>query len=409
MNRSSKRSCRRNTHYGKLLLITSIIFLLVLLLLPKYSLAFSGEIKVGSPVPYSGVYAEGAALIVAGEELAAKQWNDKGGVLGKKLVILREDTQQQPAVGGRKTMKLIDSDGVVAMFGAQGSNIAAAQQSVILQKKTLFIIHTAYSSSLTGESCNRYTFRIGHHSGIESAAFGPWIVKNLGKKVYFIASDYLWGTATTEDFVKAITAAGGESLGKTYFPLGAKDLSPYMATIRQAKPEVLFVTAAGNDARLAISQLHQFGLNKEMKIAGPATLFGAEVLGTVGEASEGQVAIVPWDSVLDTPKSKAFVEAYMKATDGKMPSLYAMHGYEAIDLYAQAVIKAGTTDTEAMIKTLTGFTYDGPQGINVLRPADHQAMMDMYITTVKNGKVVILDKVKREDINVPDTCGKDLK
>ncbi|MBI4596419.1 MAG: ABC transporter substrate-binding protein, partial [Candidatus Tectomicrobia bacterium] len=359
-------------YFGRNFVLVALIALFLLCLMDIQQLsAFTGEIKIGSPVPFSGVYAEGATLIRHAEEQAATEWNDKGGVLGKKLVILREDTQQQPAVGARKTVKLIDSDNVTAVFGAQGSNIAAAQQAVALQKKTLFLIHTAYSSSLTGESCNRYTFRIGHNSQIEAAAFGKWIIKNVGKKVYFIASDYLWGTATTEDFLQAVKEAGGEPMGKTFFPLGAKDLSPYFATIRQVKPEILFVTAAGNDARLALTQIHQFGLDKEMKIVGPATLLGAEILSTVGDASEGVISVTPWDAILDIPKSKKFVEGYKKVTNGTTPSVYAMHAYEAIDLYAQAVSKAGSTDTEAVIKALRGFTYDGPQGVNVMRPEDN--------------------------------------
>ena len=408
MHHSSGKSDWQKPVGEKIMLMAVAAFLMVLVIFPNQAAAFSGEIKVGSPVPYSGVYAEAAKLIVSGEELAAKEWNDKGGVLGKKLVIVREDTQQQPAVGARKSVKMIDSDGVAAIFGAQGSNVAAAQQSVAEQKKILFIVHTAYASSLTGDKCSHYTVRIGHSSSIEAAAFGSWIVKNLGKKVYFIASDYLWGTSTTEDFLQAVKEAGGEPMGKTFFPLGAKDLSPYFATIRQVKPQILFSTAAGNDARLAITQIHQFGLDKEMKIVGPATMFGSEVLESVGDAAEGLIGITPWHDILDTPKSKKFVADYKKAT-GKEPPLYAMHAYEAIDLYAQAVTKAGTTETEAVIKALRGYTYDGPQGVNIIRPEDNQAMMDMYITTVKGGKVQIMDKIKREDIKVPDLCGKDLK
>jgi branched-chain amino acid transport system substrate-binding protein len=364
-------------------------------------------IKIGSPLPYSGVYAEASKLVAGGEDLAVKQWNDKGGVLGKKLAILREDTQQLPAVAARKARKLIQEDGINVLLGAAGSNVAAAELDIARKLKQLYIIHVAYSSELTGKDCNYYTFRIGHNSSIEAAAFGAWMVKNFGQSYYFIAADYLWGTSTTEDFIAAVEKAGGKTLGKTYFPLGAKDLSPYFASIKQAKPEVLFTAAADNDARLALTQIHQFGLDKEMKIAGPAPLFGAEILSTVGEAAEGIVGASPWHAVLDTPESQKFVADY-KAFVGEEPPLYAMHGYEGVDLYVQAVQQAGTTDTDAVIKTLRGFTYRGPQGVNYIRPEDNQAMMDFYIMTVKQGKVQILERVPRDSYTVPNTCHKDL-
>jgi branched-chain amino acid transport system substrate-binding protein len=372
--------------------------------------SFGGEddvVKIGSPTPYSGVYAEASKLVAGGEDLAVKQWNDQGGVLGKKLVMLREDTQQLPAVAARKARKLFQEDGINVLLGAAGSNVAAAELDIARKLKRLFIIHVAYSSELTGKDCNYYTVRIGHNSLIEAAAFGAWMVKNFGKTYYFIAADYLWGTSTTEDFIAAVEKAGGKTLGKTYFPLGAKDLSPYFASIKQAKPEVLFTVAAGNDARLALTQIHQFGLDKEMKIAGPAPLFGAEILSTVGEAAEGIVGASPWHAVLDTPASQKFVADY-KAFVGEEPPLYAMHGYAGVDLYVQAVQQAGTTDTDAVIKTMRGFTYHGPQGVNYIRPEDNQAMMDFYIMTVKQGKVQILERVPRESYSVPSTCQKDL-
>jgi ABC-type branched-subunit amino acid transport system substrate-binding protein len=135
--------------------------------------------------------------------------------------------------------------------------------------------------------------------------------------------------------------------------------------------------------------------------------FGAEILSTVGEAAEGIVGASPWHAVLDTPASQQFIADY-KAFVGEEPPLYATHGYAGVDLYVQAVQQAGTTDTDAVIKTLRGFTYQGPQGVNYIRPEDHQAMMDFYIMTVKQGKVQILERVPRESYTVPNTCQKDL-
>lgn len=398
-------SCKTGWYVAVMLIALSFI---VQHLSIKWSFASEDDvIKIGSPMPSSGTYAEASKLVAGGEDLAVKQWNEKGGVLGKKLVILREDTQQLPAIAARKARKLFQEDGINVLLGAAGSNIAAAELDIARKLKRLLIIHVAYSSELTGKECNYYTFRIGHNSLIEAAAFGTWMVKNFAKTYYFIAADYLWGTSTTEDFIAAIEKAGGKTLGKIYFPLGANDLSPYFASIKQAKPEVLFTVAAGNDARLALTQIHQFGLDKEMKIAGPAPLFGAEILSTVGEAAEGIAGASPWHAVLNTPESQKFVVDY-KALIGEEPPLYAMHGYAGVDLYLQAIQRAGTTDTDAVIKTLRGFTYRGPQGVNYIRPEDNQAMMDFYIMTVKQGKVKILERVPRESYTVPNTCNKDL-
>lgn len=370
----------------------------------------SGEdkrIKIGIPTPYTGAFAEAAKLIAGGEQMAVDEWNKRGGLLGKKLVILREDTRQLPSVGARKARKLYREDGVDVLVGATGSNVATAELYTAKMLKKLFIIGYAYSSALTGRDCNRYTFRVGHNSLILSSAFGYWMVENLGKTFYFIAPDNLWGSDTLEDFATGVERAGGEVVGRTYFPFESMDISSFLEPVREAGPEVLFVVAGGGDASLALTQIDRLGLNREMKIAGPSTLFNAELLATVGDAAEGVMGVTPWQPDLDRPESGKFVEDY-KAKMGREPPLYALGGYEAVDLYARAVKKAGTTDVEKVIDTLRGFTYDGPQGVIYIRPEDHQAMMDVYITRVENGEVKIVDRVARESYRVPVTCKKDL-
>jgi ABC-type branched-subunit amino acid transport system substrate-binding protein len=209
------------------------------------------------------------------------------------------------------------------------------------------------------------------------------MVKNLGKKYYIIGADYAWPRSTAEVYTKFLKENGAEIIGETWFPLGTKDFASYFGKVKAAKPEVLLMICAGNDAVSLVSQVKQYGLGKQMKLAADGWLVSADIIKAHGSNADGIIIADFYVSSLDTPENKVFVKNYM-ARYKDAPSKMALSSYEGVMWVAQAIKQAGSTDTDKMVKALEGSTYKGPQGTKKMGP-DNQSSLDVYMIQIANG------------------------
>ena len=186
---------------------------------------------------------------------------------------------------------------------------------------------------------------------------------------------------------------GANIVGETFFPLGNKDFAPYFGKIKAAKPDVLFITAAGNDAISVVTQAERYGIKKMMPICGDGSLVSADILAAQGDAANGIITADYYSASLDTPENKAWVAKYKKL-NGASPSKFSVSSYEAVMWLAQAIKKAGSIETDKVIAALEGSTYHGPQGIKTMDPESHQTSLTIYMMKVDNGQREIFAKVE---------------
>jgi len=362
-------------------------------------------IKIGSVSGYTGTYAAQGQHQKWMVDMAIEEINAKGGLLGRKLVAIHEDDQNGPGISASKAEKLILQDGVNFFIAPISSPCTLNVMKIVEKYKKVMMVSISMSDKITGEECSRYTFRVCDNPILEANTLVGWMLKNVGKNIYLLCVDNAWGKSTAQEYRKGIEREGGKVLGESFFPLNIKDFAPYFGTIKAAKPEVLLVVASGNDGISAVIQLREYGFFRLMQIGGAGSLVSGDVLPAMAEKADDIFTADRYSLEIPTHENKAFVEKFTKRYK-EIPSKQAVSTYEAVLWLAQAIKKAHSLETDAVVKALEGSTFNGPQGPKKMRAGDHQAIMNMYIQKCKGGKQVIIEQRKGEEVIHPNICNK---
>jgi branched-chain amino acid transport system substrate-binding protein len=363
-------------------------------------------IKIGVDTPLSGTYAGIGQQVRWGYELAVKEINAKGGIMGRQVELLFEDAEANPTVAVQKAEKLFQVNKVDFLAGTVNSGATLAVGQVAERAKKLAATSVSFADDLTGAKCSPNLFRVNARAGQQSAALAAWLAKEHPKaKVFYLGPDYLMGRSTVSAFKENAERVGATSLGEVFAPLGAKDYSQYFGQIRAAHPQVLYTSVAGNDTVRLFNQMQEFGLLKDLTVLGASGTVTSQNIGAIGKAAEGFTTGVGYSAEIGTPENQAFLKAFRAAYKAD-PDLYGADSYGLIYAYKAAVEKAKSTDTDKVRDALRGLTWMTPQGEKTIRAGDHQAMQTMYVVQVTGGKFKIINNVKGEDAIGADTCKK---
>jgi branched-chain amino acid transport system substrate-binding protein len=352
------------------------------------------SILIGCVGDFTGTYATISADERAGTEMAIEEINSQGGVLGHKLAAIFEDSVSQPATAATKTEKLILQERARFLMGDISSGSTLAMMKIAEKHKVLMIAPIAESVKITTDEKSKYVFRIPAHVFMTNIALAKWMIENAGPKMFLLSVDYDWGRMSSEAYREGASKFGGQIVGETFFPLGTKDFAPYFGKIKSASPHCLLITSAGNDAISVLTQLNQYGLSKSIKIGGAGSMVAVSNLPALGNNAEGFVTVDYYAATLDNPANKKFCENYEKRF-GRTPSKFSVMCYESVNWLAQ-VIKASQTvdDVEKLISAFEGSRYEGPQGPKIMDKSSHQALLPVYLISVKNGNHVLGTEVK---------------
>ena len=225
-------------------------------------------IRIGMIDPITGAYAALGNNEVIGAKQAVKEINAKGGILGREVELLVEDSANDVGTGVQKCRKLIDRDNVNFIIGDVNSAIALALGQVTSEKGVLHVVSGGHTDAVTGKQCHWNVFRVCNTTQMEANAVAGTLVKNFGKKWYFITPDYAFGHTLQAGMEAALKKLGGTVVGGDLSPTGTTDFSAYLIKARAANPDVLIVLVAGQDAVNCLKQAVQFGLDKQFHIAG---------------------------------------------------------------------------------------------------------------------------------------------
>ncbi len=361
-------------------------------------------IKIGVDTPLTGTYAGIGQQVKWGLELATKEVNAKGGIMGRQIELIYEDSEANPSVAVQKAEKLFEVGKVDFLTGTVNSGATLAVGQVAERAKKLIATTVSFADSITGDKCSPNVFRVNAKAGQQSTALAAWLAKAKPKaKVFYLGPDYLMGRSTVAAFKEAAEKVGASSLGEVFASLGAKDYSQYFGQIRAAQPQVLYTSVAGNDTVRLFTQMQEFGLLKGLTVLGASGTVTSQNIGAIGKAADGFTTGVGYSAEIDTPANKTFVAAFKAATKAE-PDLYGADSYGLIYAYKAAVEKAKSTDTDKVRTALSGLTWSTPQGDKTIRASDHQAMQIMYVVQVTDGKFKIINHVSGEEAIGPDTC-----
>ncbi len=378
-----------------------------LLALPAFASAQNaGPIRIGVVTPLTGTYAGIGAQVKFGLELALKEINASGGIMGRKVELIYEDEEANPAVAVQKAEKLFGVNKVDFLTGTVNSGATLAVGQVAERNGKLMATTVSFADSITTDKCSPNVFRVNARAGMQSAALADWLAKTKpNASVFYLGPDYEMGRSTVAAFKTAAEAKGSKTVGEVFAPLGNKDYSPFFGQIRAAQPQVIYTSVAGNDTVRLFTQMAEFGINRNIQVVGASGTVTSQNLSAIGKAADGFVTGVGYAITIDTPENRKFVADFV-SMNKDAPDLYGTDSYGVLYFYKAAVEKAKTTDTDKLRDAMRGLQWKTPQGQKTLRAGDHQAMQDMYAVKVAGGKFEIVGKVAADAAIGPDLCTK---
>jgi branched-chain amino acid transport system substrate-binding protein len=230
--------------------------------MPAIVKAQADAIRIGHLTPLTGFLGPLGEYAVMGIKLAEEEVNAAGGVMGRKIELVMEDSVN-PQTASAKAERLIDRDKVAMIIGEISSASGLAIGQVANRMKTVFINTGCNSDALRGASCNPYMFHIEGANSMYVMAVGQYLLREnmvKGKKWYSLTADYAFGHDLLRVAKKFMEANGGQFAADELVPTDATDFSPYLLKIRQSQPDLVVSNLAGNQITNFIKQYSEYGL-----------------------------------------------------------------------------------------------------------------------------------------------------
>jgi branched-chain amino acid transport system substrate-binding protein len=343
-------------------------------------------ITIGLTMDASGQYGASGQMERLGAMLAIREFNEKGGLLGRPIEAIHIDTETTPATGSRVAERMITRNEVAFLIGALSSGVANAIGQVAQKYGCVYLNTNSSSPTESGRDCHRVKF-VWDGNGTN---FANAIVKNAirtyGGNWVLLTNDYVWGHNTSKATRQLLEANGGKVIDELMVPQNTRDFSSYLLKLQQIKPAVVAAAVGGDDQKAMRQQVVQAKLDRafgwinnqqdwpDVYGLGPDAIFG--VFGTT------------WYYRLDLPGVKEFVAKYQKTYPGmaiKVPGNVYYNGYVATRELLRAVQDAGSTNNIAVIKKLEGrkmSAADRMQHYDAwISPDTHQCQQTIYMAS----------------------------
>ncbi|MBV9431335.1 MAG: ABC transporter substrate-binding protein [Hyphomicrobiales bacterium] len=339
-------------------------------------------IKIGMVDPLTGVYAATAQNEVTGAKLATEEINAKGGILGRPIELLVEDSANDVGTGVQKARKLLERDQVSFIIGDVNSAVAQAIAQVTNEKRILHIVSGGHTDTITGSDCKWNVYRVCNTTSMEANSISQLLFTKYGKKWHFITPDYAFGHTLQQAASTDLSKLGGTMTGNELTPLGTTDFSAYLIKARAANPDVILVLPQGSDMVNCLKQIVQFGLNKQMHVAG----LQQELESLEAMPPEARVGIWMFEWYWKQPGVTGvdkFVADIRKVNGGKVPTARHWFGYTSVHTLAGVANQEKTLDSLQLAKALGNFELAPEIKLQpnkcYYRAGDHQLMTSAFV------------------------------
>ncbi|WP_420102760.1 ABC transporter substrate-binding protein [Bosea sp. (in: a-proteobacteria)] len=327
--------------------------------------------------PYSDQGGPGSALAA---RMAASDFGGK--VLGRSIEILVADNQNKPDIAGQIARRWFDVDGVSAIADGGVSATGLAAQNVAAERKKVTLITAGTAPDFSGKQCSAYGTQWATSSYAISNAVVKDLVRESGKKWFFITTDIIFGHALEAEATRAIKAEGGTVVGSARHPIGTHDFSSFLLQAQSSGADVIALAAGGTDLIAAVRQAKEFAIPGKL-VALYVHQPEVEAMGL--QAGEGlQFATsFNWD-LNEATRSWAL---RFKERHGRMPSMVHANTYTAVTHYLKAVAAAGVDDGDAVMAKFKA-TPIGTDALiqNASILPNGRVIMDLYVARVKAPK-----------------------
>ena len=366
-------------------IVALVTVVLALLVAAGATLAQAPPIKIGFVTSLTGVAAQAGKDMVDGLTMYLEETKYQMG--GRKVELIVEDDQGRPDTALAKLRKVVEHDQVHIVAGVLFGHLGYALAPKIEAYKIPGLITVAASDDLTQRLKYKWIVRTGWASSQPSHPFGEYAAKTLGhKKVAVIASDYAFAWEVVGGFQKTFEESGGQIVQKLWVPLGAMDISPYIARLKR-DADAVFTMIAGASTIQFFKQYQDAGLTGKIPLIGGGPAVDEALLPQMGDEALGVITPLIYSAALDTPVNRKFVKDY-RAKFGKVPSYFSETNYTSGRWISEAVKAVGgkVEDREAFLAALRkveiGDAVRGPVRLD----AYGNPVQNVYIRKVERNK-----------------------
>lgn len=329
-------------------------------------------------------------------------------IKGRKLEIIKKDSQFKPDIARALLAEAYGDDDALLAVGDTSSGVTLAMLPVAAEFQKILIVEPAVADSLTGRDSNRYVFKTSRNSSMDMQAQALSLKPDKDLYIATLAEDYAFGKDGIAAFKKALEGTGATVVGEEYVPQKTTD---YTATVERLftalkdKPgrKVILIYVAGSGdpmGALVSADPSRYGI--EISTGGNIL----PVLKTYKRVPGMEGAIYYYYDLPKNPVNDWLVAEHMKRFNAP-PDFFTAGGMAAALAIAKALETAPDWETETLIKTMEGMSWDTPKGPMTFRKDDHQALQTMYHFKIKVDDKVewaipeLVREIKPEEMNVP--------
>jgi branched-chain amino acid transport system substrate-binding protein len=369
-------------------IVTILVILAASIAVSSYLSAAERPVRILLLEPLSGPAKDNGDRSLIGLEFAAAEINAAGGINGRKVEVVAEDSQSKPDVASRKLQKYLLEKSIDAVIVCSGTPIAKAVVEGTKGQNVVAMLGTM-ADEATGAEFENHMIRPYYNTSMSARAIVTYMAQHKKfKKFYLLNQDYSFGHDTGAAFRREIKKQipDGQVVGEDYFPMFSKDLSPFLTKVKASGAEAILSSAWGSDINLILKQRNELGVKAivaDMALAPPITL-QANL-----EAAQGAVATDAYVITIDTKENKDFVKRYRekyKGTTYPEPDALSVRTYLFTTLYAAAAKKAKSVDVDKIIPAFEGLKEKTVIGDIWIRPCDHQIQNAMAVVEVNSMK-----------------------
>ena len=372
----------------------------------RINLAMAQEptIKIGFPVPLTGPYGTEAQDQVHAAEVAIAEFNEAGGLNGRKAELLVRDDKLNPGEAATRTLELVEKEKVNFVVGSLSAAVQLAINNVTKERGVIFNSISQSDTINEASDFSKYTFHEALNPHLTAGAVGRYAFAKFGKKVAFLTADYAYGHEMVRGFQEAGKGFNIETVIDVRHPIGTTDFSTLLPRIQALKPDILCINNFGRDQQIALKQATDFGLKKSMKIIAPILLYTGR-LGAGAQAFDGVVGGTSyyWGIEDKVASAKAFNDRFRKMHGGKVPSDYGALGYAGVKTLLMGAKAAGSLEADKVIPAVEALKYDYYKGPQYYRKCDHQSVQSVFIieskATPQKGDADVFNVISTDEPN----------
>ena len=357
--------------------------------------ATTAPIRMGLITDMSGPLAFAGAANANVAEMVVSSINAAGGLLGRRIELIVEDSATDDAVAAAKSAKLIHEDRVdVLLGGIYSSTRQAIKGPAIDEGRTLYI----YPEQYEGQESDPLLFCTGPVPAQQVEPLIPWLMERTGARRFYLPSaDYVWPRVLNARVREAVTANGGRIVGEEYLPMDHMEFGAVVERIVESGADCVFNTIVPPGLTPFLADLHESGF----RASGGSlvcTYMDENFLGLAPAAHvEGLYSCLDWYQTVGDPFGAAFLGEYDRLHPGAAPFTAgsACTGlYRGIRLWEAAVREAGSLDQDEVVAALDHARIaEGPGGPAEMVPGQHHVRMNMFIAQARQGSFEVVESL----------------